>query len=283
MPSTPRADLTLRQLEAFLDADCRYFRAAQRGTSAPEVGSQLSRHAQEVRRALAKVPGMPALVVLVKGHDALNAGDILTLEEVRQVRSVLREPEASDVRRILFPDLWPLAIEDLTLPDAAGVLDKVQGQRAMRRPEFQQALAHGLADSRDWEERLSPEGAMRNYRDWVADVLVDLPQLGTSPQLGDEQPTGEPVPPDGPVPPNLFRWEGVLHRVRPRDWQLLNAIYPSESIELQVVVEAVWGAEGHEPKDTTIRSAIHRLNTRLFEIGVPFTYAVAVGRIVTSR
>jgi hypothetical protein len=193
------SDITLGQLEVLLDSDERYARAARRDAPVgTRAAAELDGQVKAVRRALAQVPGMSALVRLLMERGSvltprpeLTGEEVLTIEQVRRLRDQLSEGPASDVRRTLFPELWPLAVGDLTLPDAAAVLDKLQGHEAMRRPEFRESFQQLSADLQGWEEQLSPEEALNNYHDWAADIVRELPQLGTPP---GEPPTRKPRP-----------------------------------------------------------------------------------------
>jgi hypothetical protein len=249
-----RSSLTLGQLKALLDSDDRYYRAARRGASpTTHNAARLDDAARSLRDTLAKVPGMPALARL------LNFDGVPTVEEVRRLRERLSEEFASEVRRILFPELWPLAVENLTLPDAAGVLNKVQGHELMRRPEFQESVRQFLTDLQDWEERLSPEEALKNYHDWVAETVLDLPQLGTPPG------------PDGPEAPDKFRWRGnVCGGLSKLQYILLDYLWNEgqrrRSIPFEEAREGIWGTD---LRDTSIKSSVSRLNTKLNRDGRP--------------
>jgi hypothetical protein len=198
------SSLTLGQLEIILESDERYYRAAQRAAgTGTRAAAQLEEQHKAVQRALERVPGMPALVRLLnlnttptgeqvgqsqeRGIDPL-AGEgqpsrVLTTTQVRQLQKRLADSSATAVRRVRCPELEGKAAEDLTLPEAAGVLDKVMGCEAMARLEFQQAMRAMLTDLKDWEERLFPDEALKNYHDWVTDNQRDLPQLGEAPGL----------------------------------------------------------------------------------------------------
>jgi hypothetical protein len=112
---------------------------------------------------------------------------------------LLEREDAFQIRQAWFPELSAVAIEDLTLCQMAALVDKVQGCTLFLSPQGQ-ALVHDLVtDLQDWEERLSPEDALRNYQDWVTETPAHLPQLET-PGAGTDKPDGGPPGPPSQEP-----------------------------------------------------------------------------------
>jgi hypothetical protein len=84
---------------------------------------------------------------------------------------------------------------------------------------------------------------------------------------------------DGPAPPNLFWWQRQRHELAPRLWQMLSAIWGRDTIPIEEVRQRVWGDEGEDVEDSTIRSTLSDLNARLDTIGVPWAYHLRRGYI----
>jgi hypothetical protein len=102
---------------------------------------------------------------------------------------------------------------------------------------------------------------------------------GEAPEAPDT-PTATDRHPDGPEQPLWLWWRGVRHHLALRSWALLAYLWPRQQVAMQDVATAVWENEGEEVDDAVIRTAIHRLNVRLGEIGVPFGYRVKSGQVV---
>jgi hypothetical protein len=84
---------------------------------------------------------------------------------------------------------------------------------------------------------------------------------------------------DGPMPPNQFWWKGKRHELAIRQWQILNRLWPLKaSIALQEVIDDVWGRS--TVAESTVRSALSVLNTRLLKIGVPRHFHINNGYVV---
>jgi hypothetical protein len=87
------------------------------------------------------------------------------------------------------------------------------------------------------------------------------------------------VHPDGPEKPCWLWWGNVRHELAPRLWQILAYLWDRNNVPVEELVSQVWGEEGEEPKDTTVRSNLSQLNGRLAEIGVPREYRLRRGHI----
>jgi len=88
-------------------------------------------------------------------------------------------------------------------------------------------------------------------------------------------------PSDGPEPPCYLRWQNNRYELKPRLWQTLNVLWPHDHIEVETLIQNVWGdEEGETIKDTTVRSTLARLNDHLDELGVPWQYRLRRGCVV---
>jgi hypothetical protein len=92
-------------------------------------------------------------------------------------------------------------------------------------------------------------------------------------QLGDEAAEGAQEPPkDGPIPPNLFWYNNQRHEMPPRLWSLAKALWGKDMVKVQDVAVQVWEDEGLTVPDKTIRATLSKLNARLNDIGIKWTY-----------
>lgn len=94
--------------------------------------------------------------------------------------------------------------------------------------------------------------------------------------LRKQQTAGSPSP-DGPHPPNVFVWKGEQHSLAPRLWQLLNHMWNRD----RSPVQDVWEHDS-EIADSSVRSDVSKLNTRLLDIGVPLSFSTKQGYVIKS-
>jgi hypothetical protein len=78
-----------------------------------------------------------------------------------------------------------------------------------------------------------------------------------------------PVHPDGPEKPCWLWWGNVRHELAPRLWQILAYLWTRDNVSVEELVSQVWGEEGEDIQDATVRSNLCQLNNRLAGIGVP--------------
>jgi hypothetical protein len=115
---------------------------------------------------------MPALCLLLKWDS------VPTVAQVRQLQERLAQEDACLIRRTLFPALAHLAVRDLSLPDAAGLLDKLSEYLFIRSPEGEAWASSVAAFVLDpFEERLSPPEALDHYCAFTTRLVAELPQL----------------------------------------------------------------------------------------------------------
>jgi hypothetical protein len=123
------------------------------------------------------------------------------------------------------------------------------------------------------DEAAAEEGRLP---DWSADMMraenqrislwrelqstkYDMAMLG---MLVPQPATGS-VTVDGPAPPCWLWWQGKRHKLSPLQWQLLRQLWDREIAEFEDVIRDVWGDEGQDRADSTVRSALSRLNALL--------------------
>ncbi len=151
------------------------------------------------------------------------------------------------------------------------------------------------------------DGYRHHAQNWLADVRLALcaadaarsaglilpPSEATPEEVAAPQPpetntahrllTGnDPLPhphPDGPDQPCWLWWANVRHELTPRLWQILAYLWDHDNVPVEDLVSHVWGEEGEEAKDSTVRSNLSQLNARLNEIGVPRQYRLRRGHI----
>jgi hypothetical protein len=113
-------------------------------------------------------------------------------------------------------------------------------------------------------------------RDMLREAVQEIGQAVQL--LGDD-----PSPPqDGPTEDGRFAWKGQVDPMPPRLWSLARVLWGRCPIKVQAVVEQVWGADGEEPVDSTVRSRLSELNyfyDRLPGGGAP-QYHLRKGKIV---
>jgi hypothetical protein len=90
----------------------------------------------------------------------------------------------------------------------------------------------------------------------------------------------ETAMPDGPQPPHWLWWKGKRHRLTPQQHQLLTFLWPHAEVQVERVERAVWGDEGAIVTESTLRSALSKLNGQLQVISIPWQYYLRRGKII---
>ena len=88
--------------------------------------------------------------------------------------------------------------------------------------------------------------------------------------------------PDGPMPPIFLWWNGIRHSLSPREWQILSAVWEKEHFQIQDLCDLVWGEDGDQVADVTVRATVCRLNQRLLRIGIPWRLYFKRGFLLRS-
>ena len=70
-----------------------------------------------------------------------------------------------------------------------------------------------------------------------------------------------------------FRWNGRTHRFSGLSWRLLSCLWNRQQMDYGELTESVWEKPG--VKESTLRSAVSRLNDRLAELGIDLSWRVS--------
>jgi hypothetical protein len=79
--------------------------------------------------------------------------------------------------------------------------------------------------------------------------------------------------PDKPV----LYWQGEAHKLTKKSWQLLCAIWPHDTIDIETVEDAVW--PNKDASHATVRAQLHRLNDEMSELKLPLAWRIEAGQI----
>ena len=129
----------------------------------------------------------------------------------------------------------------------------------------------------DWGYRLTSAG----WRALTDQGIDGAPKERQSSVNSNGAPHSPAAKADGPHPPNHFHWRGDAHDLPPRQWALLKHMWNVECLPVQTAATDVWGRD--DVADSTMRSAVSKLDTAFSKMGCPFHFAMRNGYITKTK
>jgi hypothetical protein len=206
------SEITLSWLKNILQLELRFRKQAGNG---PATADAVRNAEQRFHSELATTPGMPALKKLLKW-----ASDTPTVAECAELSALLTSDDARHIRNFIFPQLVKLGPEEMTLPDIAAVVNRVQAHRRRTSPEGLEKVKRQIAILNRFDQHpeqfFSGEELQGRYFDFVDESIRKLPQTDDVPPVTDaSQSTALPPPAPGAAATTGTRPKTPTHKKIP--------------------------------------------------------------------